>query len=104
MQLGAAGAGQAASEARGPQGHAPAGVAAESRGSSRRTSIAQLDDETTSPYFARRGEEGLLLYASSGHWLTRPIGADGAPKTKDALDVGPTGDLGLAALEAAGDG
>ncbi len=66
--------------------------------------IAQLDDETTSPYFARRGEEGLLLYASSGHWLTRPIGADGAPKTKDALDVGPTGDLGLAALEAAGDG
>ena len=66
--------------------------------------IAQLDDETTSPYFARRGEEGLLLYASSGHWLTRPIGADGAPKTKDALDVGLTGDLGLAALEAAGDG
>ena len=66
--------------------------------------IATLDDETTSPYFARRGEEGLLLYASSGHWLTRPIGADGVPKTKDALDVGPTGDLGLAALEAAGDG
>ncbi|MEP7119335.1 MAG: hypothetical protein ABJE95_00265 [Byssovorax sp.] len=66
--------------------------------------IAQLDDETTSPYFARRGEEGLLLYASSGHWLTRPIGADGAPKSKDALDVGLTGDLGLAALEAAGDG
>ena len=66
--------------------------------------IAQLDDETTSPYFARRGEEGLLLYASSGHWLTRPIGADGAPQTKEALDVGATGDLGLAALEAAGDG
>ncbi len=66
--------------------------------------VALLDDESTSPYFARHGEEGLLLYASNGHWLTRPIGADGAPKTKEALDVGTTGDLGLAALEAVGDG
>jgi len=66
--------------------------------------VAQLDDENTSPYFARRGEEGLLLYASSGHWLTRPIGADGAPKTKEALDVATTGEVSLAALEAVGDG
>jgi hypothetical protein len=66
--------------------------------------VAQLDDENTSPYFARRGEEGLLLYASSGHWLTRPIGADGAPKGKEALDVATTGEVALAALEAVGDG
>ena len=66
--------------------------------------VALLDDESTSPYFARHGEEGLLLHASNGRWLTRPIGADGAPKTKEALDVAATGDLGLAALEAVGDG
>lgn len=66
--------------------------------------VAQLDDENTSPYFARRGEEGLLLYASSGHWLTRPLGADGAPKTKEARDVATTGEVSLAALEAVGDG
>src|SRR5262249_14120965 len=31
--------------------------------------LAQIEDEKTSPYFARRGDDGLLLYADGGRWL-----------------------------------
>src|ERR1700733_14680792 len=33
--------------------------------------VAQLDDENASPYFARRGDDGLLMYPAAGRWLTR---------------------------------
>src|SRR5690242_10062793 len=49
--------------------------------------LAKLDDENAASYFARRGEEGLLLYASRGRWYARPVGADGAPKTPEAKEV-----------------
>lgn len=41
--------------------------------------LAKLDSEDTTPYFARRGDEALLLHAAGGKWWTRRIGADGAP-------------------------
>jgi hypothetical protein len=51
--------------------------------------LAQLEDENAAPYFTRRGDEGLLLYAASGRWLTRQVDADGNPKGAAAVDVGP---------------
>src|SRR5215217_1509281 len=41
--------------------------------------LAQIEDEKTSPYFARRGDDGLLVYAAGGSWLTRVVSADGKP-------------------------
>src|SRR5215468_5922340 len=40
--------------------------------------LAQVEDENSAPYFARRAEGALLLYPVKGRWLTRPLGADGA--------------------------
>ncbi|WP_437326383.1 hypothetical protein [Sorangium sp. So ce381] len=62
--------------------------------------IAELDDEDTTSYFARRGDEALLLYAAGGRWRTRALGADGAPRG-DAVDAGPVAaDVPVAALRA----
>lgn len=66
--------------------------------------LAKLDDENAAPYFARRGDEGLVLYASRAHWYTRAVGADGAPKG-EARDVASmASDPAMAALKPAGDG
>ncbi|WP_437634533.1 hypothetical protein [Sorangium sp. So ce854] len=66
--------------------------------------IAELEDEDTTPYLARRGDEALLLYAAGGRWRTRVLGADGAPRG-DAADVGPAAaDVPVAALRAAPQG
>jgi hypothetical protein len=62
--------------------------------------LAQLDDEDAAPYFARRDDEGLLLYASAGLWQTRLVGVDGAPKA-EAVNAGPApADAPVAALRA----
>ncbi|WP_437733894.1 hypothetical protein [Sorangium sp. So ce1335] len=62
--------------------------------------IAELEDEDATPYFARRGDEALLLYAAGGRWRTRVLGADGAPRG-DAVEVGPAAaDVPVAALRA----
>ncbi|WP_437762831.1 hypothetical protein WMF27_44200 [Sorangium sp. So ce281] len=62
--------------------------------------IAELDDEDATPYFARRGDEALLLYAAGGRLRTRLLGADGAPRG-DAVDAGPVAaDVPVAALRA----
>ena len=50
--------------------------------------LAKLDNEDATPYFARRGDEALLLHAAGGKWWTRRIGADGAPKG-EAESAGP---------------
>jgi hypothetical protein len=66
---------------------------------------ALLDDENVSPYFARRGDDGLLLYSSHGRWQTRAVGPDGTPRVAAPLDVAPiVGEVPMAALKAAGDG
>ncbi|WP_438017113.1 hypothetical protein WMF18_41065 [Sorangium sp. So ce315] len=62
--------------------------------------IAELEDEETTPYLARRGDEALLLYAAGGRLRTRVLGADGAPRG-DAADVGPAAaEVPVAALRA----
>lgn len=67
--------------------------------------LAQLDDENAAPYFARRGEEGLLLFSSRGHWYTRAVGADGTPKSPAPLDVATLGsEAMMAALRPIADG
>ncbi|MFT3766562.1 MAG: hypothetical protein QM820_13765 [Minicystis sp.] len=67
--------------------------------------LAKLDDENAAPYFARRGEEGLVLYASHAHWFARAVGADGSPKTPDARDVASLGsDPTMASIKPVGDG
>ena len=67
--------------------------------------LTKLDDENAAPYFARRGEEGLLLYASKGRWLARAAGADGAPKSSETREVATMGsDPTMASLKAVGDG
>lgn len=42
--------------------------------------VGKIDDETAAPYFTRRGEEGLVYFASRQKWFARAVGADGAPK------------------------
>ena len=49
--------------------------------------LAMIEDENASPHFARRGEEGLFVYASRGRWLARAVGADGAPKAAEPREV-----------------
>ncbi|WP_437983180.1 hypothetical protein [Sorangium sp. So ce117] len=62
--------------------------------------IAELDDEDATPYFARRGDEALLLHAAGGRFRTRILGADGAPRG-DTVDAGPVAaDVPVAALRA----
>jgi len=61
--------------------------------------LAQLDDENSAPYYAHRGEEGLLFFSSRGHWYTRATGADGTPKAPAPLEVATLGsDATMAAL------
>jgi hypothetical protein len=67
--------------------------------------VAQIDDDSVAPYFARRGDDGLLLYSAAGRWLTRRVDADGAPKDAAPVDVGPlTGAGSMASLRPVGDG
>ncbi|WP_437577023.1 hypothetical protein [Sorangium sp. So ce887] len=62
--------------------------------------VAELEGEDAAPYFARRGDEALLLYAAGGRLRTRVIGADGAPRG-DLVDAGPVAaDVPVAALRA----
>src|SRR5262245_55420989 len=67
--------------------------------------VASLEGENALAIFARRGQDGLLLTSSHGRWQTRLVGADGAPKGADAIDVAPVPEgVQLASLRAAGDG
>jgi hypothetical protein len=67
--------------------------------------LAMVDDEKATPYFARRSDGALIFYEAKGRWLTRAVGADGAPKTAAPLDVAGLGaNVTMAALKAAGDG
>jgi hypothetical protein len=66
--------------------------------------LAQLEDEKSSPYFARRGSDGVLLYSAGERWLTRAVGADGKPKSAAPVEVGPAANTTMAVLKAAGDG
>jgi hypothetical protein len=67
--------------------------------------VAQIDDEKTTPYFARRGDDGLLFYSAAGRWLTRTVDADGNPKGPAPVDVGPlAGAESMASLRPVGDG
>jgi hypothetical protein len=66
--------------------------------------VAELTDENATPYFARRGQDGLLLYSANGRWKTRLVSNDGTPKA-EALDVAPVAtNVAIAALRASGDG
>src|SRR5262249_10514773 len=65
--------------------------------------VAKLDDLESTPYFARRGDEGLVLFTSHGRWMTRLVSADGAPKA-EAVDAGPAVTASVGALRAIGDG
>ncbi|MFO0756594.1 MAG: hypothetical protein U0359_08895 [Byssovorax sp.] len=66
--------------------------------------VAALDDENGAVYYASRGDGGLVFYAQKQRWYTRPIAADGAPKGKEALDVGEAPEGQKAVLKAVGDG
>jgi hypothetical protein len=67
--------------------------------------LATLDDQEAAPYFARRGDEGLVLYATGGHWRTRRMGADGAPLDAGPSDVGVIGgEVTVGTLRAVGEG
>lgn len=54
---------------------------------------------------ARRGDESLVLYAASGRWMTRRVGASGAPLDAAPSEVGPIrGEVTVGTLRAVGDG
>jgi len=66
--------------------------------------VAQLDDENAAVYYAQRGADGLVFYASRQRWLTRGVAADGTPKGKEPLDLGAAPEGAKAVLKAVGDG
>ena len=67
--------------------------------------LALVDDETSTPYFARRKDGGLLFYSAKGRWLTRAVGPDGAPRAAAAIEVaGLAANVSMASLEPVGDG
>jgi hypothetical protein len=67
--------------------------------------LAKVDDDNAASFFARRGEDGILFYASHGRWYTRAVGADGAPKAGEARDVAAiASDPTMAAIRPVGDG
>jgi len=67
--------------------------------------LAQVDDDGASPYFARRADGGLLLYAARGHWMVRAVAADGSPKGPAPLEVASLGsEVSMASLKPVGDG
>jgi hypothetical protein len=68
------------------------------------TVLMRIEDEKSSPIFARRGDESLLIYSAGGRWLSRALGADGKPKAQTPVDIGPSPGAALTALKAAGDG
>jgi hypothetical protein len=67
--------------------------------------LAVVDDETAAPYFARRAEGALLMYAAHGRWMTRAVTPDGTPKGPAPIDVAGAGaEVTMASLRAVGDG
>ncbi len=66
--------------------------------------IGSSADAATTPYFARRGSDGLALFGVSGKWFTRAVGADGTPKAAAPIEVGAYTDGVLASLKPVGDG
>ncbi len=67
--------------------------------------LAMVDDESASPYYARRKDGGLLFYSARGRWMTRAVDADGSPKGAAPLDVAALGaDVSMAALKPVDDG
>ncbi len=67
--------------------------------------VAALDDENATTLFARRGDAGLVLYSSGGHWYSRAVAPDGKPGAA-AIDAGPATDLapGIGSLKPTADG
>src|SRR5262249_23299862 len=66
--------------------------------------VAQLEDENATPYFARRGETGVLVLRARGRWKSQPIGADGAP-AGGPIDLAPAAaNVPLAAIRPVRDG
>lgn len=66
--------------------------------------IARLEDESSVPYVARRGEEMLLVFNAKGRFFSRLLGLDGTPKG-DNVDLGiSVGDIAHVAMTPVGDG
>jgi hypothetical protein len=64
-----------------------------------------VDDESATPYFARRNDGGLLFYSARGRWMTRAVAADGSPRGPSPIDVaGLAADVSMASLQPVGDG
>jgi hypothetical protein len=67
--------------------------------------LAQVDEESAASYYARRADGALLFFSARGHWLTRAIGADGAPKGAAPIEVATLGaDVSMASIKPSGDG
>ena len=67
--------------------------------------LALVDDESSSPYFARRADGAVLFYSAKGRWLTRGLAADGTPRAPAALDLAGLGaDVSMVSLKPVGDG
>ncbi|WP_156339266.1 TolB family protein [Chondromyces crocatus] len=66
--------------------------------------VAHLEDEESSPYFTRRGDEALLFWAAGGKWWSRRLGADGAPlAARVEVGVAPE-EVSVASLRASSSG
>lgn len=67
--------------------------------------IAKIEDESISPYFARRGaDDALLVFSAKGRWMSRAVGEGGAPKG-DAREIASlSSNPTMGALKAVGEG
>jgi hypothetical protein len=67
--------------------------------------VAELDDENATPFFARAGKQGLVVFASKGRLVSQLVGVDGDPTGLAPVDLGVAPhELALGALKPVGDG
>jgi hypothetical protein len=67
--------------------------------------IAELDDENATPFFARRGKDGLVLFTAKGRLQAQVVGVDGDPTGIAPVDLGlAPPEVTLGALRPVGDG
>ncbi len=67
--------------------------------------VTELDDENATPFYARAGKQGLVLFSAKGRLVSQVVGIDGDPTGIAPVDLGlAPHEVTLGALRAVGDG
>jgi hypothetical protein len=67
--------------------------------------VAELDDENATPFYARSGKQGLVIFSAKGRLVSQVVGVDGDPTGIAPVDLGAAPrETTMGALRAVGDG